>query len=110
VVCPRENELSREEAVKDDFRIDYLSSYADTIATKISEGVPVKSYLMWAWTDNFECKSPFIVPDQAEHLGQEGFTARFGVVWIDYKDGCKRYPKQSAAYMKKYFQERVQAA
>lgn len=55
VVCPRENELSREEAVKDDFRIDYLSSYADTIATKISEGVPVKSYLMWAWTDNFEC-------------------------------------------------------
>jgi len=57
VVCPRENELSREEAVKDDFRIDYLSSYADTIATKISEGVPVKSYLMWAWTDNFECTS-----------------------------------------------------
>jgi beta-glucosidase/6-phospho-beta-glucosidase/beta-galactosidase len=48
VVCPRENELSREEAVKDDFRIDYLSSYAD--------------------------------------------------------------PKQSAAYMKKYFQERIQAA
>jgi hypothetical protein len=57
VVCPRENELSREEAVQDDFRIDYLSSYADTIAQKISEGVPVKSYLMWAWTDNFECKS-----------------------------------------------------
>ena len=56
VVCPRENELSREEAVKDDFRIDYLSSYADTIAIKISEGVPVKSYLMWAWTDNFECE------------------------------------------------------
>lgn len=56
VVCPRENELPREEAVKDEFRIDYLSSYADTIATKISEGVPVKSYLMWAWTDNFECE------------------------------------------------------
>jgi beta-glucosidase len=110
VVCPRENELSREEAVKDDFRIDYLSSYADTIATKISEGVPVKSYLMWAWTDNFECTSLDEVIGQADYVGQEGFTARFGVVWIDYKDGCKRYPKQSAAYMKKYFQERIQAA
>lgn len=40
-------------------------------------------------------------------LGQEGFTARFGVVWIDYKDGCKRYPKDSATYMKKYFAERM---
>lgn len=42
--------------------------------------------------------------------GQEGFTARFGVVWIDYKDGCKRYPKSSAAYMKKYFAERTAKA
>jgi len=56
VVCPNENTLSREEAVKDDFRIDYLESYADTIAMKIKEGVSVKSYLMWAWTDNFECE------------------------------------------------------
>lgn len=57
VVCPNEHQLSREEAVEDDFRVDYLTSYADQIAQKISEGVPVKSYLMWAWTDNFECKS-----------------------------------------------------
>lgn len=54
-MCPNENELPREEAIKDDFRIGYLSSYGDQIAQKISEGVPVKSYLMWAWTDNFEC-------------------------------------------------------
>lgn len=56
VVCPREHQLSREQAVEDDFRIGYLSSYGDQIALKIAEGVPVKSYLMWAWTDNFECK------------------------------------------------------
>lgn len=57
VVCPNENELSRKEAVQDDFRIGYFESYADQIAMKIAEGVPIKSYLMWAWTDNFECKS-----------------------------------------------------
>jgi beta-glucosidase len=55
IVCPNENELSREEAVEDDFRIGYLESYADQIALKIAEGIPIKSYLMWAWTDNFEC-------------------------------------------------------
>ena len=57
VVCPGENELPREKAVEDDFRVDYLTSYADQIALKIKEGVPVKSYLMWACTDNFECES-----------------------------------------------------
>ena len=50
VVCPNENELPREQAVQDDFRIAYLESYADQIALKIAEGVPIKSYLMWAWT------------------------------------------------------------
>ncbi|KAJ9110602.1 hypothetical protein QFC22_006701 [Naganishia vaughanmartiniae] len=50
VVCPNENELPREQAINDDFRIGYLESYADQIALKIAEGIPIKSYLMWAWT------------------------------------------------------------
>lgn len=56
-MCPNEHSLSQKAAVQDDFRVDYLTSYADQIAAKIKEGVPVKSYLMWAWTDNFECRS-----------------------------------------------------
>lgn len=92
VVCPNENKLSRDEALKDDFRINYLSTYADQIALKIEQGVPVKSYLMWAFTDNFEW--------------QEGYTARFGVTWIDYQDDCRRYPKKSAGYMRDYFAAR----
>lgn len=114
VVCPDEHQLSREQAVKDDFRINYLSSYGDQIALKIQKGVPVKSYLMWAWTDNFECRSPSAPPllplyRRLTSAGQEGFTARFGVVWIDYNDGCKRYPKASAGYMKRYFEDRMAA-
>ena len=57
VVCPSEHTLGRDAAVIDDFRVDFLTSYADQIAVKIGEGVPIKSYLMWAWTDNFECQS-----------------------------------------------------
>lgn len=76
VVCPHENELSREEAVEDDFRIGYLSSYADQIAQKISEGVPVKSYLMWAWTDNFECKLRFSAPAAVYRIRADHIRAR----------------------------------
>jgi beta-glucosidase/6-phospho-beta-glucosidase/beta-galactosidase len=43
--------------VKDEYRVGYLEDYADQIAIKIKEGVPVKAFLMWAWTDNFECES-----------------------------------------------------
>lgn len=112
VVCPNENNLSREEAQNDDFRVNYLESYADTIAQSIQDGVPVKSYLMWAWTDNFECKSSPLPGFEAlltMGTGQEGRTARFGVVWIDYEDGCKRYPKKSAGVMRDYFAKRLQA-
>lgn len=64
IVCSDENNLTREQAVQDDFRINYLESYADVIAKKIAEGIPIKSYLMWAWTDNFECEPllPGVVP------------------------------------------------
>lgn len=66
VVCPDEDKLPREQAVNDDFRCDYLTSYADQIALKIQHGVPVKSYLMWAWTDNFECRLPTRGPGSSQ--------------------------------------------
>lgn len=96
VVCPEEEEMSPEEAYNDDFRINYLESYADQIALKISEGVPVKSHILWALTDNFEW--------------QEGNVAKFGVVTIDYKNDCKRHPKKSAGHMKEYFARRIATA
>jgi hypothetical protein len=41
--------------------------------------------------------------------GQEGYTARFGVTYIDYEDDCKRYPKDSAAFMREYFERRIES-
>lgn len=49
--------MSKEEALQDDFRIDYFRGYIDELAECVKEGVPVKSYLAWAFADNFECKS-----------------------------------------------------
>ncbi|KAH8082758.1 glycoside hydrolase superfamily [Filobasidium floriforme] len=93
-VCPNENDIPFPDVLDDHFRIEYLTKYADQVAMAIQRGVPVKSHLMWALTDNFEW--------------QEGHTARFGVTYIDYEDDCKRYPKKSAAVMKEYYRSRIE--
>lgn len=56
-VCPNENDIPFPDVLDDHFRIEYLTKYADQVAMAIQRGVPVKSHLMWALTDNFECKS-----------------------------------------------------
>jgi len=33
---------------------------------------------------------------------------RFGCVYVDYKDNCKRYPKQSAKVLKDIFKKYIQ--
>jgi beta-glucosidase len=48
----------------------------------------VKGYFAWSLLDNFEWSS--------------GYTVRFGLNFVDYKDGLKRYPKLSAHWFKKF--------
>lgn len=43
---------------------------------------------MWAWCDNFEWV--------------EGYTVRFGLIYIDYMNNHTRYPKNSAAWFAKF--------
>lgn len=49
-------------------------------------GTNVKGYFAWSLLDNFEWNS--------------GFTVRFGLYYVDYNDGLKRYPKKSALWFK----------
>ena len=42
----------------------------------------MKGYFAWSLLDNFEWAS--------------GYTVRFGINFVDYNDGLKRYPKSSA--------------
>jgi hypothetical protein len=37
----------------------------------------------------------------------EGFNTRFGVTYVDYIDEQKRYPKASAKFIKKWFQQHI---
>jgi beta-glucosidase len=49
------------------------------------EGLPVKGYFHWSLMDNFEWS--------------DGFSRRFGLVYVDFKTQ-KRTPKLSAAYFR----------
>ena len=69
--------------VLDQQRIDFYDGYIHALAAAIAEGADVRGYSAWSLLDNFEWN--------------EGFTPRFGLVYIDYKT-LARIPKASARW------------
>jgi beta-glucosidase len=66
--------------VRDLERTAYLESYIGAVAQAIADGAPVKGYFVWSLLDNFEWA--------------EGYSKRFGIVYIDYPT-LERVPKDS---------------
>ncbi|RWR72709.1 Non-cyanogenic beta-glucosidase [Cinnamomum micranthum f. kanehirae] len=83
--------LPLQEALQDDKRIDYMHSHLSFIRTAIRDGVDVRGYFAWSFLDNFEWV--------------DGYTVRFGLNYVDFKDGLKRYPKNSAIWFQKFLQK-----
>jgi beta-glucosidase len=73
--------------IKDQRRIDFLDGHLRAVADAIAAGVPVRGYHLWSLMDNFEWG--------------EGYTQRFGMVYVDFENGQKRIPKDSAAWYAK---------
>ncbi|KAM0941498.1 putative beta-glucosidase [Dioscorea sansibarensis] len=78
---------SLEEALKDDMRIDFYKKHLIFLDMAIKEGVDVRGYFAWSLLDNFEWIN--------------GYSVRFGINYVDYKDGLKRYPKSSTKWFTK---------
>jgi beta-glucosidase len=66
--------------VRDERRIEYLDSHIDATLAARQSGVPVDGYFVWSFLDNLEWI--------------EGFSQRFGLVWVNEQTG-ERIPKDS---------------
>ncbi|KDQ20029.1 glycoside hydrolase family 1 protein [Botryobasidium botryosum FD-172 SS1] len=89
-----EGKKSIEEAIHDTDRVEYYDGYLRALLSAVNEdGVDIRSYFAWSLLDNFEW--------------QDGYVTRFGVTYVDYETQ-KRYPKDSAHFVGKWFKEHVE--
>ncbi|XP_010544538.1 PREDICTED: beta-glucosidase 26, peroxisomal isoform X2 [Tarenaya hassleriana] len=70
-------------------RLEYIEGHIHAMHQSIYEdGVQLIGYYIWSLLDNFEWNS--------------GYGVRYGLYYIDYKDGLKRYPKMSALWLREF--------
>ncbi|PGH06216.1 hypothetical protein AJ79_06604 [Helicocarpus griseus UAMH5409] len=92
-----ENDMPLEQLLDDEFRAEYFRGYIAAMADAYTlDNVNVRAYMAWSLMDNFEWA--------------EGYVTRFGVTYVDYEGGQKRYPKKSAKEIGDIFDQYVQKA
>ncbi|KAG1327197.1 putative Beta-glucosidase 12 [Cocos nucifera] len=84
---------SLEEALKDDTRINFHSKHLLSVLGAIRKGADVRGYFAWSLLDNFEWT--------------EGYTVRFGIVFVDFEDGLKRHLRSSAYWFCKFLKKKI---
>lgn len=68
--CAFKDLVNRNGEVLDDNRVDYLHKHLHSVYRAMNEGVTIAGYFVWSLMDNFEWG--------------EGYTKRFGLVYVDY--------------------------
>jgi beta-glucosidase len=86
---------SSSKVLNDTFRQQFFEGYIGAVAKAVKEGVDIRSYFAWTFTDNWEWSA--------------GYTDRFGSTWVDFEsDGKERYPKKSALGLRRLFEHLIQ--
>ncbi|KAI3454621.1 hypothetical protein Pfo_011284 [Paulownia fortunei] len=86
--------LTAKEACNDTTRLDYHHDHLVKVLKAIYEDkVNVKGYFVWSWCDNFEWA--------------EGYTARFGITYVDFMNNLTRYPKKSALWFTEFLKSKM---
>ncbi|KAK3404614.1 hypothetical protein EUGRSUZ_K00923 [Eucalyptus grandis] len=83
--------LPLKDALTDRLRISYFQLHFSNLSKAIEEGVNVKGYFAWSFLDDFEWV--------------EGYTTRYGLVFVDYGNELKRYMKHSACWFQSFLQK-----
>jgi beta-glucosidase len=76
--------------IHDTERINFLKSHFDKASKAIENGIRLRGYFVWSLLDNFEWA--------------EGYSKRFGIVYVDYKTQ-KRIIKDSGKWYSKIIKE-----
>jgi len=77
-----EKDMVFRDKVHDEKRVKYIREHIKAVQNAINQGIIVKGYFLWSFLDNFEWAY--------------GFSKRFGLVYVDFKDQeRKRTPKDS---------------
>ncbi|KAL1320233.1 hypothetical protein AAHE18_14G041600 [Arachis hypogaea] len=84
-----------EDIINDVKRVEYLSSYLDSLATAIRKGANVRGYFVWSLLDNFEWTY--------------GYTIRFGLHRVDYAT-LNRTRRFSALWYKQFIAQHTNKA
>ncbi|TVU51448.1 hypothetical protein EJB05_02879, partial [Eragrostis curvula] len=80
--------LPMEKALNDDVRLNYLKDHIAIVKESIDMGCKVRGHFSWSLIDNFEW--------------QNGFTNRFGLIYVDHNDNLKRHMKKSAKWFAEF--------
>ncbi|XP_047321867.1 vicianin hydrolase-like [Impatiens glandulifera] len=91
VATGRNDSLPIKEVLNDNIRIMYHYNHLKYLEKSIQEGANVKGYFMWTFIDDYEWDG--------------GFAYRFGLYFVDYKNGLKRIPKKSAFWYKNFIKK-----
>lgn len=65
-------------------RVDYYQAHLNAVHTAIEQGVDIRGYFAWSLMDNFEWA--------------EGYTKRFGIVYVDYATQARTVKASGLAY------------
>ncbi|XLR35561.1 hypothetical protein HN51_044923 [Arachis hypogaea] len=86
-----DNFSDENQSLKDQTRIDCYVQHLSHVHNAMRNGVDVRGYFIWSLLDNFEwC---------------DGYTVQFGIVYVDFANGLKRYPKDAAKWFKNFLHQ-----
>ncbi|KAL3844280.1 hypothetical protein ACJIZ3_001683 [Penstemon smallii] len=94
------SKLTAYEACTDTTRIKYHQDHLAKILEAMNDygdnssngNLNIKGYFLWSWCDNFEWV--------------EGYTVRFGIIYVDYMNNLRRYPKHSAKWFAQFLKRK----